>query len=114
MLTISIFRSIGAATLVAVLGGCEGDDNSLPGPVDAGSHADAASNHDGGADASASGDASGEAGTSADAAADAVAQADGAGETSTEMDAGDATIEDAGVNDGAVDALPPAEAGDSE
>jgi hypothetical protein len=48
-----VLRLTAAATLViAALCGCQGDDNSLPLPLDAGSHADATTVHDGGAEGS--------------------------------------------------------------
>jgi len=102
MAFIDVLRLTAASALLgAALCGCQGDDNALPLPPDAGS-ADAHS------DATASRDAASEASN------DAGASADGSGEAGALGDSGDGapTIE-AGGDTGNVDAVAALDAGDA-
>jgi hypothetical protein len=102
MAFIDVLRFTAASALVgAALCGCQGDDNALPLPPDAGSadgHSDATASHDGAAEAS----------------TDAGSAADGPGDAGAQSDSGDgAPTSEAGDDTGEVDGVALSDAGDA-
>jgi hypothetical protein len=100
MAFIDVLRFTAASALVgAALCGCQGDDNALPLPPDAGSvdgHSDATASHDGAAEAS----------------TDAGSAADGPGDTAQSESGDGPPVSESGDDTGEVDGAAGSDAGD--